>query len=480
MGSYGGLGNSMDNSAGDLTLAGSVGGLFDPSAMTNLMQEEAFGMPPHLANSNNGGNQNDGGDDDGSGLLHPSLPPVFALHQTALEGELASRKRKSDALHSNAPTTTTTTATPSMSSKMRKLHEEEEEEEEEEGGGPMGGPTVTATVGAPDDGQPVSLAPQFKAQSDLIASISEILTSVDQQLKVMKVQQGRVIEALLGGKADDSDELGALLKVQNELGTQITYCESTLQNLNETQILIPNVAFQVYKMIDAFKLNACQLRVFKEEIAQAQFLHRNPGADVTPSAALMITEQPFPSYLIQGKAIESPIKVTVITGSTVHDIRGLEHVRAELINQDYTPSAGGKGKGKKGPRAGKNTALPSIQYGTEPMEGGSATFVNLMFPRGTRVKTINMSFHAKVALNGHPAQLQSDMTKPFIVMTNHGQAAMAGGRLFKKDTFRDKAEITWPAFANSLQLHYLHVTKQDHMEPERPLSFDDMQFLHTT
>ena len=296
---YGGLGSSTDAAglgASDVKL----GGLFDSTAISEMTEE-------FLGNMGNV----EGGEDGSGGLLHPSLPPVFEFDQTVLAGE-ATRKRKIEALHTPSTTTTaTTTFTSHM--KSRKLQGEEEEEE---------GNEDEETKLTAEEAAAAVISPQFKAQSDLVASIAEILSSVEQQLKMMKQQQRRVIDGLLANRRDDSDELGGLLKTQNEIGTQITYCESNLQNLNETQILIPNVAFQVYKMIDSFKLNACQLRVFKEEIGQAQLLSRNPGSDPAPPAALMITDQPFPSYLIQGKAIESPIKVSVITGSTVHDLRG--------------------------------------------------------------------------------------------------------------------------------------------------------------
>lgn len=88
----------------------------------------------------------------------------------------------------------------------------------------------------------------------------------------------------------------------------------------------------------------------------------------------------------------------------------------------------------------------------------------------------------------------SEPTKPFIVMTNHGQRSTTEGKLLKKNRAFDRPIIPWPgteglppvakaarlelnhallyaAFANALQLHYLQETKQDPLKPLRILSY---------
>lgn len=328
----------------------------------------------------------------------------------------------------------------------------------------------------------------YKSQPEYIAPISVGISNIDAKLAEIRPKQRQAIMAMMASEGNQphpavETEAEKLAKETRELQQNIDYCLGSLQRTNETYILIPVVAYRIQQMLDQLRLLQCKLNVLKEELDQAQFLYRTGGGramvDLKPCAAMVITKQPFPSYIIQQKTIDSPIHVSVIPGSMVDQVKGLEPVKAELINQEYNPSTDRRGGKSGGGNSGGG--LPSVSHASERLDAtGTASFERLTFPRGTRVKCINMKFASKVALNGQQAHLQSDMSKPFIVMTNHGQSSMAGGRLFKKYTFNDKPEIAWPAFANSLQLHYLQVTKQDPMNPERPLSFDDLEYLHRT
>jgi len=140
-----------------------------------------------------------------------------------------------------------------------------------------------------------------------------------------------------------------------------------------------------------------------------------------------------------------------------------------MINEDYNPVSKKKG------------TQPSVQNGEETIKDtGVAVFKKLTFPHGSRVKSVNMKFGCEVNLNGVPVRLQSDASRPFIVMTNHGQRSITEGKLLKKSTFFGRSEIPWALFANTLQLHYLRATNQDPMKPVRPLSVKDINYLHVT
>ncbi len=49
----------------------------------------------------------------------------------------------------------------------------------------------------------------------------------------------------------------------------------------------------------------------------------------------------------------------------------------------------------------------------------------------------------QVTINGMLLRLQSEPTKPFIIMTNHGQRSTTEGKLLKKQTFTGRTEIPW-------------------------------------
>jgi hypothetical protein len=122
-----------------------------------------------------------------------------------------------------------------------------------------------------------------------------------------------------------------------------------------------------------------------------------------------------------------------------------------------------------------------------------------------------------LTINGRVVTIHSEPSKPFIVMTNHGQRSATEGKLLKKSRVFDRPSIPWPgtlthhrgpaatsslqvstpdsrssistptvvdtlcvcctAFANSLQLHYLKETKQDPVKPLRILSFRDLEYI---
>lgn len=89
----------------------------------------------------------------------------------------------------------------------------------------------------------------------------------------------------------------------------------------------------------------------------------------------------------------------------------------------------------------------------------------------------------QLTINGRTMVIYSEPSKPFIVMTNHGQRSATEGKLLKKNRAFDRPIIPWPAFANALQLHYLQETKQDPLKPLRILSYryslpDFLQALH--
>jgi hypothetical protein len=76
--------------------------------------------------------------------------------------------------------------------------------------------------------------------------------------------------------------------------------------------------------------------------------------------------------------------------------------------------------------------------------------------------------------------IESDLSNPFIVITNECQWEESEGILLKKDAFGEQAEVSWPQFANVLQRHFLRATRQDLIRPTRQLSNFDFEYLNQT
>eukprot|EP00005_Dracoamoeba_jomungandri_P006266 CAMPEP_0174262240 /NCGR_PEP_ID=MMETSP0439-20130205/12859_1 /TAXON_ID=0 /ORGANISM="Stereomyxa ramosa, Strain Chinc5" /LENGTH=641 /DNA_ID=CAMNT_0015346921 /DNA_START=20 /DNA_END=1942 /DNA_ORIENTATION=- len=292
---------------------------------------------------------------------------------------------------------------------------------------------------------------------ELINQLAHHDVTVENQLKAMRFRQRRVLE-------NYSDQAGMdnLIKNQEQLKRQIDHSISQLKILNDMHILPAPEAYKLWKMLDSFDLHSRKLKVFQEEI----FAFRTNPNNPEPVASLVITAQPFPCTVKQSKSVDDPVEVSLFTGARA-DLHSLGIVKAELINEDYNPVSK------------KKNAAPSIRNAEEKMdETGVCRFKQLIFPHGSRVKSVNMRFATEVNLSGRIVRLQSDASKPFIVMTNHGQRSTTEGKLLKKNTFYGRSEIPWPAFANAMQLHYLRATKQDPLKPKRPLSPNDIQYLH--
>jgi hypothetical protein len=78
---------------------------------------------------------------------------------------------------------------------------------------------------------------------------------------------------------------------------------------------------------------------------------------------------------------------------------------------------------------------------------------------------------------GSEFELCSNMTQPFIVMTNESQFGDSAGKLLEQEGFGSKKSIPWLRFANLLQLHYLIATRQSLSKIGRPLTKTDLAYI---
>ena len=91
-----------------------------------------------------------------------------------------------------------------------------------------------------------------------------------------------------------------------------------------------------------------------------------------------------------------------------------------------------------------------IHNSEQPMDDeGFARFPDLRFPSGSRQKVVRLQFVVEVTYvqpNGVVGKqlLESDLTQPFIVMTNENQWKVSEGALLKKTAFDAKETISWP------------------------------------
>lgn len=122
---------------------------------------------------------------------------------------------------------------------------------------------------------------------------------------------------------------------------------------------------------------------------------------------------------------------------------------------------------------------------------------------GTRKNAVNLRFSVAVKSEDTVHTIESDLSNPFIVITNECQWAEAEGTLIKKgnahhffslplerrvislfssllrsEAFGGHLEIPWARFANVFQMHFIRATRQDVNKPARAFHAGDFEYLH--
>jgi len=104
----------------------------------------------------------------------------------------------------------------------------------------------------------------------------------------------------------------------------------------------------------------------------------------------------------------------------------------------------------------------------------------LVFPHGSRKRVIYMKFQLPIKSGNNIETIETSNTKPFVIKTNENQWQQSEGLLLKLEAFGEASETQWFKFANALQKRYLYATKQDQINPSRPLSYQDINFIYHT
>lgn len=225
---------------------------------------------------------------------------------------------------------------------------------------------------------------------------------------------------------------------------------SDLQNFKDflkrnftTQYLMPQDIELTSSIENTIVYIQYKINMIINEIKHVQ----NPEGNQELPACLNITSQPFPKSAKQNKPLKEGIVVNLITGSS-YICKPLSDVKADVITNFQSKS--------------KDQSL--IKNNTATMSNNEAVFNNIIFPSGTRKRTILLKFSVDVEIY-HPFtnkknvfHIESASTRPIIVKTNENQWEESEGILLKDETFRDQKTVSWFQFSNTLQRRYLLAT----------------------
>lgn len=190
----------------------------------------------------------------------------------------------------------------------------------------------------------------------LLARINLLEQTIDGQLKSLKYLQSNLMEELFSNQhANHMAEVTKVQQTQEEISRLLTHSIDTLTNLNDTQLLAAADAHKLALLLDKLDLHAQRLRIYQDELNNTL-----SGRPYEPTAALIITQQPFPCTIKQGKSIDEPVEVslsfdmlqpgsacflsavccflqiTLLTGAKV-EIQKMGPVKAEMLSEENNP-----------------------------------------------------------------------------------------------------------------------------------------------
>lgn len=263
-----------------------------------------------------------------------------------------------------------------------------------------------------------------------------------------------------------SEAYDKLLNEQKLLKEKLDSEIQALHKLLETTLLDPVTVQKIFMLRQDLAVQYWQLELLYLELQQfSQGIH-SPSSLIR----LVIVKQPFPFILNKNKQIsENDLQVQLLTGSNVQ-IQAVTKVRCVLIS-DATKQGGREGK----PLEGDVRDLdPQTRIAKFPLK----------FLSGTKRASANVKFGMQIQLNGGGTiTVESNLSAPFVIITNECQWESCAGILLKQETYGaspgSKHEISWAQFSNALQHHFLRATRQDLNRPKRCLSLYDLHYFHT-
>lgn len=185
-------------------------------------------------------------------------------------------------------------------------------------------------------------------------------------------------------------------------------------------------------------------------------------------AALVVATQPYAQVLIKGRAFRADQLVVRLLTATATQVALLSAVQAHVVWDGAAPA---------------KTAYV-IEGDVQTMDPITRTACfPLRFVAGSRRMPVQLRFTMQVTINGPaglvPCALESAPSHPFVITTHDSQWESCEGALRRRQVFgaSGPGEAGWLQFCNVLQQSFLMATRQDLMQPARPLSAFDLHYF---
>jgi hypothetical protein len=290
----------------------------------------------------------------------------------------------------------------------------------------------------------------------IVLEIEKLCTSQYGQLEEIRLQQTSLFQNPM------NDVFQKLLGQQKSLKESFSQEYQALQRLKEALILTPHDLFKVTQLMDVIALQNTQLDLYIQEIQAFLQHHVN-----TPLAALVIQKQPFPNIFMKRRQLTvQEVTIVKLLKSACVEIQQVTPCRVAVIcNSPYNSKT--------------KEAKPILNVDSASFDSDYACKWQFTFQTGTRKDIATVQFAAQIQCgNEQIVAVKSDISRPFLVITNECQYGESLQILFVKDVFANRSHVPWNLFANELVKYFLIATRQDLEQPIRSLSTLDLNYLH--
>lgn len=243
-----------------------------------------------------------------------------------------------------------------------------------------------------------------------------------------------------------------IVTLENDIHNELKYLERILM----TSILDAYLLLSIRECNMKLKVILDRLDVLNRELAA--FANRHTSSPFK----LSIVSHPIPLVLFKGKVTPESFSVKLISGE-ISSIQSIGQVKASLVSDNFTY------KSHKAPLEHHTVAFDKSRY--------DAQFKNLSVNISTRMNLISIQFETTITSMNQTHTLVSEVSSPFIVITNESQWCEAAGKVFIREIFHGKDRVSWIFFANNLHLNYLKSTNQL-IDMKRPLYKYELDHLH--
>jgi len=228
-----------------------------------------------------------------------------------------------------------------------------------------------------------------------------------------------------------------------------------LSSLVTQYILSPSGLTKIQDLLQLISNKSSQLKVWENLLSQAS---HSPLSEIV-SAHLVISSQPFPMVVAKGKQFDgNTVELSLVVGGGVK-LESCSNLFVECVEV-----AQGEGGPSSGQQQQSQQLLEEVSLGVtlEQLLGGVRW--PLRFAAGTRRNLIRCRFMVTLRFR-HRGELVnqdcvSELTPPFVVITNECQWDDCEGDLLSYLLFSPNTSTSWPSVVNALQRFVLRATRQ--------------------